>query len=89
MYAVGVSANSLLAVKGVVVILLILLYSQQAQDFIRKITGQNRLKEIEVMRQNLSTFINKNRRLLPLSATIILFIIAYAIRRNLSSRDER
>lgn len=45
MYAIGVSANSLLAVKGVVVILLILLYAQQVQDFIRKITGQTRLKE--------------------------------------------
>ena len=45
MYAIGVSANSLLAVKGVVVILLILLYSQQVQDFIRKITGQIKVKE--------------------------------------------
>jgi ribose/xylose/arabinose/galactoside ABC-type transport system permease subunit len=42
--SIGVSANSLLAVKGVVVILLILLYSRQAQDFIRKITGQTKLK---------------------------------------------
>lgn len=47
MYAIGVSANSILAVKGAVVILLILLYSQQVQDFIRKIAGQNRLKETE------------------------------------------
>jgi galactofuranose transport system permease protein len=31
------------------------------------------------MRQNFSIFINKNRRLLPLSATIILFVISYAI----------
>jgi ribose/xylose/arabinose/galactoside ABC-type transport system permease subunit len=31
------------------------------------------------MRQNLSTFINKNRRLLPLSATIILFFVAYGL----------
>jgi ribose/xylose/arabinose/galactoside ABC-type transport system permease subunit len=45
MYAIGVSANSLTAVKGVVVILLILLYSQQVQDFLRRITGQKRLKE--------------------------------------------
>jgi ribose/xylose/arabinose/galactoside ABC-type transport system permease subunit len=45
MYAIGVSANSLTAVKGVVVILLILLYSQQVQNFLRRITGQNRLKE--------------------------------------------
>jgi simple sugar transport system permease protein len=45
MYAIGVSANSLMAVKGVVVILLILLYSRQAQEFIRKITGQTKLKE--------------------------------------------
>lgn len=45
LYAVGVSANSLLAVKGVVVILLILLYSKQVQEFMRKITGQKRIKE--------------------------------------------
>jgi simple sugar transport system permease protein len=45
MYAIGVSANSILAVKGVVVIILILLYARQVQDFIRKITGQTRLKE--------------------------------------------
>ncbi len=31
------------------------------------------------MRQNFSSFINKYRRLLPLSATIILFLIAYSI----------
>jgi galactofuranose transport system permease protein len=47
MYAIGVSANSLLAVKGVVVILLILLYSQQVQDFLRKISGRSGLKEIK------------------------------------------
>jgi simple sugar transport system permease protein len=45
MYAIGVSANSILAVKGVVVILLILLYAQQVQDLVRKITGQTRQKE--------------------------------------------
>ncbi|MGD0174534.1 MAG: ABC transporter permease [Anaerolineales bacterium] len=47
MYAIGVSANSLLAVKGVVVILLILLYAQQVQDLVRKITGLAKLKEIK------------------------------------------
>ncbi len=45
MYAIGVSANSILAVKGVVVIALILLYSQQVQDFIQRLTGQKALKE--------------------------------------------
>ncbi len=45
MYAIGVSANSILAVKGVVVIGLILLYSQQVQDFIQKLIGQKALKE--------------------------------------------
>lgn len=45
MYAIGVSANSILAVKGVVVILLILLYAQQVQDFIRGIARQTRMKE--------------------------------------------
>ncbi len=48
MYAIGVSANSIVAVKGVVVILLILLYAQQVQDLIRKITGQARRKEAKV-----------------------------------------
>ena len=47
MYAIGVSANSILAVKGVVVIALILLYSRQVQDFIRKITEQTKLKEVK------------------------------------------
>jgi ribose/xylose/arabinose/galactoside ABC-type transport system permease subunit len=47
MYAIGVKANSLLAVKGVVVILLILLYSQQVQGFLRKISGQTRVKETQ------------------------------------------
>jgi ribose/xylose/arabinose/galactoside ABC-type transport system permease subunit len=45
MYAIGVSANSLLAVKGVVVILLILLYSQQVQELVRRITGRAIVKE--------------------------------------------
>ena len=45
MYAIGVSANSILAVKGVVVIALILLYSRQVQDFFQKITGRTKLKE--------------------------------------------
>ncbi len=45
MYAIGVSANSILAVKGVVVIVLILLYSQQVQELLRKVTGQHKVKE--------------------------------------------
>jgi simple sugar transport system permease protein len=40
MYAVGVAANTLLAIKGVVVILVILLYSEQVRGFLRKITVQ-------------------------------------------------
>jgi len=48
MYAIGVSANSLTAVKGVVVILLILLYSQQVQDFLRGITRRTRMKETKL-----------------------------------------
>ncbi|HCS39066.1 MAG TPA: sugar ABC transporter permease [Anaerolineaceae bacterium] len=45
MYAVGVSANSLLAVKGVVVILIILLYSQQVKDLMRRIFITHKVKE--------------------------------------------
>jgi len=46
MYAMGVNANSLLAVKGVVVIALIVLYASQGQGFIPRIMGQiKKLKE--------------------------------------------
>jgi simple sugar transport system permease protein len=40
MYAIGVPANAVLAIKGLVVILVILLYSEQVRDFVRKLTGQ-------------------------------------------------
>ena len=43
--ALGVPASAIIAVKALVVIVVIFLYSQQAQDFVRKIAGQNRLKE--------------------------------------------
>lgn len=39
MYAIGVSASSVIAIKALVVIFVILLYSEQTQTFIRKITG--------------------------------------------------
>jgi ribose/xylose/arabinose/galactoside ABC-type transport system permease subunit len=42
MYAIGVSANAILAVKAVVVVILIILYSQQVRDVLRKMTGQNK-----------------------------------------------
>jgi simple sugar transport system permease protein len=38
--AIGVPASALIAVKAVVVIAVILLYSQQVQDFVRKITAR-------------------------------------------------
>lgn len=40
MYAIGVPAFALQAIKGVVVIFVILLYSNQARGFIRKLTAQ-------------------------------------------------
>jgi simple sugar transport system permease protein len=40
MYAVGVPASAVLAIKGVVVILVILLYAEQIKTFIRRITAQ-------------------------------------------------
>ena len=43
--AIGVPASALIAVKAVVVIVVILLYSQQVRDFIRKITSRTRQKE--------------------------------------------
>ncbi len=38
MYAIGVPANAVLAIKGLVVVLVILLYSEQVRGFIRRIT---------------------------------------------------
>jgi len=42
MYAIGVPANAVLAVKGVVVILVLLLYSEQVRNLIRRIALQQR-----------------------------------------------
>jgi ribose/xylose/arabinose/galactoside ABC-type transport system permease subunit len=39
MYAIGVSANSITAIKAVVVILVILLYSEQMRGIVRRFTG--------------------------------------------------
>lgn len=44
MYAVGVPASAITAVKAVVVIAVVLLYSQQVQDLIRDIGGRYRAK---------------------------------------------
>ena len=43
--SIGVPASALIAVKAVVVIVVILLYSQQVRDFIRKITSRTKQKE--------------------------------------------
>jgi len=40
MYAIGVPASAVIAVKALVVIFVILLYSKQVQSFVRKIIGQ-------------------------------------------------
>jgi simple sugar transport system permease protein len=43
--AIGVPANALIAVKAVVVIVVILLYSQQVRDFLQKLTSRTKQKE--------------------------------------------
>ncbi len=40
MYAIGVPANAVLAIKGLVVVFVILLYSEQVRGFVRNITAQ-------------------------------------------------
>jgi galactofuranose transport system permease protein len=40
MYALGVPASAVLAIKGAVVVFVIILYSEQARGFIRRLTGQ-------------------------------------------------
>jgi ribose/xylose/arabinose/galactoside ABC-type transport system permease subunit len=42
MYAIGVPANAVTAIKGVVVIAVILLYSEQARGLLRTLTGQTK-----------------------------------------------
>jgi simple sugar transport system permease protein len=42
MYAIGVPANAVLAVKGVVVILVLLLYSEQVRTLLRRIVVQQK-----------------------------------------------
>jgi simple sugar transport system permease protein len=42
MYSIGVPANAVLAVKGVVVILVLLLYSEQVKSLLQRITTQNK-----------------------------------------------
>lgn len=42
MYARGVPANAVMAIKGVVVILVILLYSEQVKGLVRRITAQKK-----------------------------------------------
>jgi simple sugar transport system permease protein len=44
MYAIGVAANAVLAIKGLVVIFVILLYSEQVRAFIRRISVQKEAK---------------------------------------------
>ena len=43
--AIGVPASAIIAVKALVVIVVIILYSQQVQNFVRKLAGPSRLKE--------------------------------------------
>jgi len=43
--AIGVPASAIIAVKALVVIVVIILYSQQVRDVVRKLAGQSRLKE--------------------------------------------
>jgi galactofuranose transport system permease protein len=45
--AIGVPASALIGVKAVVVIVVILLYSQQVRDFIRKISSRTKQKEVK------------------------------------------
>jgi simple sugar transport system permease protein len=40
MYAIGVPANAVIAIKGLVVVFVILLYAEQVRGFVRKLGGQ-------------------------------------------------
>jgi simple sugar transport system permease protein len=44
MYAVGVPANAVLAIKGLVVVIVLLLYSEQVRALVRRFTGQRRVQ---------------------------------------------
>ena len=42
MYNIGVPANAVMAIKGVVVLIVILIYSKQVRDFLHRITTKKR-----------------------------------------------
>jgi simple sugar transport system permease protein len=42
MYAIGVPPNAVLAVKGIVVFLVLLLYSEQVRGLVRRMTAQKK-----------------------------------------------
>jgi simple sugar transport system permease protein len=44
MYAVGVPANAVLAIKGLVVVIVLLLYAEQVRALVRRFTGQRRVQ---------------------------------------------
>ena len=79
MYAIGVPASAITAVKAVVVIVVILLYSQQAEDAVRALAGRARRRGGRGVIQALGGRFANNRQFLPLSATTVLFVVAYLL----------
>ncbi len=76
MYALGVPANALLAVKGVVVIVVIVLLSGQVRDNVA--AARRPAAEGGPDVTAISARLARNRRFAPLAATILLFCLAYA-----------
>jgi hypothetical protein len=70
MYAIGVPAFALQAIKAVVVIVVILLYSEQVKGFVRGLGA--RRKRCLAMMQRCKQLFSNNRRFIPITATALL-----------------
>ena len=77
MYAIGVPAFALQAIKAVVVILVILLYSDQVKGFLRRI-NKSKAGDVDMLRK-VNHFFSKNRKLIPAISTALLAFAAYGI----------
>ena len=76
MYAIGVPAFALQAIKAVVVIIVILCIRNKSEALFE---GSARRKRGVAMMQQISNFLSKNRKFIPLMSTALLALAAYGI----------
>ena len=84
MYAVGVPASGLLAIKGFVVILVILLFSVQVRGLGSWTSPSDGAPRRDGARPR--PLLGRNRRFAPVAVTMTLFFVAYLSGRSPTTR---